>query len=125
MDDVHATTEFNMIWQNDQTVYNEVVDCVRDLLRKVPDMTDQTIGRNVKDRVFSWAYGGGYGFSDGWGHATSSLRDQDRYPDWTEGGPPPGYRANPFSYFLPTHAYGQVDEEAVGEDAREALGLES
>jgi len=125
MDDTHATTEFGLIWQNDQSVYTEVVEYVRDLLERNPHASDQTIGRNVKDRVFSWAYGGGYGYSDGWGGATASLRDDDRYPDWTEGPPPAGYRANPFSYFLPTHAYGAVDEDAVGEDAREALGLES
>lgn len=123
-DDVHATNEFNLVWQNDQAVYHEVVDMVREMLRKNPGITDQTIGRNVKDRVFAWAYGGGYGYSDGWGHATSSLRDDDRYPNWVEGPPPPGYRNTPFSYFLPTHAYGHVDEEAVGEEARDALGLE-
>lgn len=121
----HATTEFNLIWQNDQAVYHEVVAMVRDMLRRSPTMSDQTIGRNVKDRVFSWAYGGGWGFDTGWGHATSSLRDDDRYPDWVEGPPPAEDRANPFSYFLPTHAYGDVNEEAVGEDAREALGIES
>jgi hypothetical protein len=88
-------------------------------------MTDQTIGRNVKDRVFSWAYGGGWGYSFGWGHATSSLRDQDRYPDWIEGPPPTGYRTTPFSYFLNRDRYGFVSEEEVGEQARDALGLES
>jgi hypothetical protein len=124
-DDVSATTEFNMLWQNDQDVYRAVVEYVRDMLRRVPNMTDQTIGRNVKDRVYSWAFGGGWGYSEGWGGATSSLRDDDRYPDWVEGPPPPGYRTSPFAYFLPTYAYGHVDEEAVGEEAREALGLES
>lgn len=124
-DVAHATTEFNLIWQNDQVVYNEVLDYVRDLLRGVPNMTDQTIGLNVKARVFSWAFGGGWGFASGWGHSLTSLRDEDRYPDWTEGGPPPGYRANPFSYFLDKDRYGLVNEEVVGEEAREALGLES
>jgi hypothetical protein len=121
----HATTEFNLIWQNDQAVYHEVVAMVRDMLRRNPGITDQTIGRNVKDRVFSWAYGGGWGFDTGWGHATSSLRDEDRYPDWVEGPPPAGYRATPFSYFLDRGLYGDVDDAAVGEDAREALGIES
>jgi hypothetical protein len=121
----HATDEFCLIWQNDQAVYNEVVAYTRDLLRGLPSMTNQTLGRNVKDRVFAWAYGGGWGYSEGWGHATSSLRDEDRYPDWTEGGPPPGYRPTPFSYFLGKDMYGYVSETRVGEEAREALGLES
>jgi len=124
-DAAHATNEFNMIWQNDQTVYNEVIDYVKDCLRRVPNMTDQTLGLNVKARVFSWAHGGGWGYSDGWGHATSSLRDDDRYPDWHEGPPPAGYRSGPFSYFLPKEAYGLVDEVEVGEQARDALGIES
>lgn len=120
----HATTEFNMIWQNDQDVYHAVLDDVRGMLRRVPGMTDQTIGRNVKDRVFSWAYGGGWGYSEGWVGTTTSLRDEDRYPDWHEGPPPAGYRPGPFSYFLPRSAYGYVNEETVGEEARDALGLE-
>jgi hypothetical protein len=125
MDDNNTTHEFNLIWQNDQAVYNEVVEYVRDLLRGVPGMTDQTIGRNVKDRVFSWAYGGGWGYSYGWGHSTTSLRDADRYPDWTEGGPPPGYKAGPFSYFLDMDQYRFVSEEEVGDQARDALAIES
>ena len=124
MDDVHATTEFNLLWQNPQEVYNAVVDYARDLLRRQPTMTDMTLGRNVKDRVFAWAYGGGWGYSEGWGGATSSLRDDDRYPDWVEGPPPPGYRNTPFNHFLPTHTFGQVDEEDVAQEVREALKLE-
>lgn len=120
----HATDEFNLVWQNDQDVYLAVLQEAEDLLRRVPGMTDQTIGRNVKDRVFSWAYGGGWGYSSGWNGATSSLRDDDRYPDWTEGGPPPGYRSGPFSYFLDRDLYSSVSEEEVGEAVREALALE-
>lgn len=119
-----TTDEFCLVWQNDQDVYNEVVAYVRDLLRQVPGMTDQTIGRNVKDRVFSWAYGGGWGYSSGWGGAVTSLRDSDRFPDWQEGPPPPGYRSTPFSYFLDRSTYGDISEERVGEEAREALGEE-
>lgn len=126
MTEVHATTEFGLIWQNDQDVYNATLDYARGLLARTPGMTDQTLGRNVKDRLFSWAYGGGYGFSSGWGGATAPLLDHLRYPDWPDlTGPPVGYRASPFSYFLPTHAYGEVSEEAIAEDVREALGLES
>lgn len=121
----HETTEFNLVWQNDQDVYHAVLDYARRLLTQVPGMTDQTLGRNVKDRVFSWAYGGGWGWATGWGESTSSLRDDDRYPTWTEGGPPPGYRATPFSYFLDREGYGGVSEEAVAEEVRDALGIES
>lgn len=121
---VRTTDEFNMIWQNDADVYRAVCDLARDLLRRVPGMTDQTLGRNIKDRVFAWAYGGGWGYSDGWNGSAESWRDADRFPDWTEGGPPPGYRASPFSYFLDRAAYGFVSEERVGEEARDALDLE-
>lgn len=120
-DEVHATGEFNRIWQNNQEVCHAVLDYARELLRTNPTITDMTLGRNVKDRVFAWAFGGGWGYSTGWGGATSSLRDSDRYPGWVEGPPPPGYRANPFSYFLPTHAFGRVDEEEVGEEVRETI----
>ena len=121
-DSEHATNEFCMVWQNDQDVYREVVQMVRGMVRS--HLTDQTIGRNVKDRVFSWAYGGGWGYAEGWGGSTSSLRDDDKYPDWTEGPPPPGYRNTPFSYFLDRDRYSFVSEERVGEEARDALGLE-
>lgn len=95
-----ATTEFNMVWQNDQELYRAVLAYVRGLLR-VPGMTDQAIGRNVKDRVFAWAFGGGWGFSEGW----------------------PNPRT--FEYFLARDQYRWVSESIVGEEAREALGLES
>lgn len=119
-----TTGEFNLIWQNDQDVYRAVIDYVRNMRPRMFVMTDQTLGRNVKDRVFAWAYGGGWGFSDGWGGSVTSLRDDDRYPDWTEGGPPPGYRVNPFSYFLGKDSYGFVSEEGVAEQVREALRCE-
>lgn len=121
----HATDEFNMVWQNDQDVYLAVLGLAREWLRRVPGMTDQTLGRNVKDRVFAWAFGGGWGWSSGWGGLPTSLRDQDRYPDWRKGDPPPGYRVSPFSYFLDREQYGDVDEVAVGEQVRDALEVES
>jgi hypothetical protein len=124
MSESHATDEFCAIWQNDQDVYNAVLEEVREMLRRVPGMTDQTIGVNIKARVFSWAYGGGWGYSSGWGGATYSLRDRERYSYWTEGSPPPNYRVTPFSYFLDRDLFGHVSEERVGEEAREALGLE-
>jgi hypothetical protein len=119
-----ATDGFNMIWQNDQDVYLAVLAEVRAMLGGVPGMTLQTIGRNVKDRVFAWAYGGGWGYSEGWGGATSPLLDCLRYPDWEEGPAPAGYRVSPFSYFLSREEYGYVSEERVGEEALEALDLE-
>jgi hypothetical protein len=121
----HATTEFNMVWQNDQDVYVAVLDYAKALLHRTPGMTDQTLGRNVKDRVFAWAYGGGWGWRSGWADSTTSLRDEDRYPDWPDlTGPPEGYRPNPFSYFLTRDKYGEVSEEAVAEEVRDAFGIE-
>jgi hypothetical protein len=116
------TDEFNMIWQNDQDVYMTTLAFAQRLLLAQPGMTDQTLGLNVKHRVFSWAYGGGWGYSSGWGGATTSLRDVDRYPDWTEGGPPPGWRNGPFNYFLERDA--RVSEEGVAEQVRDALQIE-
>jgi hypothetical protein len=121
---MNETDEFNMIWQNDQDVYFTTLAYAQALLRQVPGMTEQTLGRNVKDRVFSWAYGGGWGYSSGWRGATTSLRDEDRYPDWSEGGPPPGYRVSPFSYFLGRDKYGHVSEEGIAEQVRDALQIE-
>jgi hypothetical protein len=123
-DVAHATTEFNLVWQNDQDIYNAVLDYARNMSPRMEFQTDQTLGRNVKDRVFAWCYGGGWGFSEGWGGSTTSLRDDDRYPDWKDGGPPANYRANPFSYFLTKEQYHLVSEEAIAEDVREALGIE-
>jgi len=121
----HETTEFNLVWQNDQAVYHAVLDYARGLLRQVPGMTDQTMGRNVEDGVFAWAYGGGWGWASGWGGSTEPLLDHLRYPDWPDlTGPPVGYRPTPFSYFLPREAYGSVSEEAIAEEVRDALQIE-
>lgn len=73
----------------------------RELLDRLPTMTDQTLGRNVKDRVFAWAFGGG------WGH--SGL--------WVG-------RASTFDHFLSREDYGRVSEESIAESVRDALGLE-
>lgn len=125
MSENHATREFNMVWTNDQEVYHAVLAYARELLRGVPGMTDQTLGRNVKDRVFAWAYGGGWGWSSGWGGSTSSQRDEDRFPGWADmQEAPAGYRPTPFSYFLTREQYGEVSEEAIAEEVRDCLGIE-
>jgi hypothetical protein len=79
-----------------------VLSYARELLVRLPTMTDQTLGRNVKDRVFAWAFGGGWGWAEGW--------------------PGPG---RPFDYFLSREDYGLVSEESIAESVREALGLEA
>ena len=72
-----------------------------ELLAQLPTMTDQTLGRNIKDRVFAWAFGGGWGWSSGW--------------------PGPG---QPFQYFLSREDYGRISEESIAESVRDALGEE-
>lgn len=96
----HETTEFNMIWQNDYHLYQAVLGFARDLLAQVPGMTDQALGRNVKDRVFAWAFGGGWGHAEGWD-------------------------SRAFDYFLTREDYGSVSEESVAEEVRDALGMAS
>lgn len=93
-----ATREFNMHWQNDYDLYKEVVSLAREMLRRVPGMTQQTIGRNVKDRVFAWQQGGGWGYDDGRKHVRA------------------------LEYLRVAHA--DVQEDLVGEEVLDALGLE-
>ena len=40
------TREFNLLWTGDHDAYQHVVATARDALRKVPNMTDQTLGFN-------------------------------------------------------------------------------
>ena len=101
MTETHATREFDMIWENDYDLYLATLAYARDLLRRTPNMTDQTLGRNVKDRVFAWAFGGGWGWSDFYPH---------------------DHRA--FDYFLKREQHGDVQDERVGERVRDALGIE-
>jgi hypothetical protein len=91
-----------MIWCNDQDLYLATLAYARELLRRMPQMSDQTLGRNVKDRVFAWAFGGG------WGH--DGL--------WVG-------RADTFDYFVRREDYGDVSELAVAEEVRDCLGIES
>lgn len=98
----HPTWHFVAIMQNDQTLYNAVVRYGYDLLARVPGMTDQTLGRNVKDRVHSWANGGGWGYPHG--HATLRF-DTLRHLDLT--------------------VANEVDETEVGEAVRVAIALET
>lgn len=51
-----ATWYFNLHWTNDYILYHAVLDYSRGLLRRVPSMTDQTLGRNVRDAVQRWCH---------------------------------------------------------------------
>lgn len=59
-----ATFEFCSTVDNHEALYYAVRDYARDLLRGLPTMSDQALGRNVRDRVLSWAFGGGWGFDN-------------------------------------------------------------
>lgn len=99
----HETRNFNMVWENDYDVYHLVLAHSRDLLKQVPSMTDQTLGRNVKDYVFALRNGGGWGWPEGFGsaHARHVLQ------------------------WIGADTYGEVSEEEVAEQVRELLGIES
>jgi hypothetical protein len=99
----YATRNFNMVWQNDYDVYHLVLDKARDCLRQVPGMTDQTLGRNVKDYVFALRCAGGWGYPTGMG--TPQVRATLQWIDVAD--------------------YGKVSEEEVAEQVRELLGIES
>jgi hypothetical protein len=49
-----ASRTFGMHWANDYALYHAVLSYARDLLRVQPGMTDQTLGRNVRDQVARW-----------------------------------------------------------------------
>jgi hypothetical protein len=49
-----ANWAFSLHWTNDQELYNAVLDLARVYLRRVPGMTDQTLGRNIRDSVQRW-----------------------------------------------------------------------
>lgn len=53
-DRLSATWYFNLHWQNDQELYLAVLDFARVCLRQVPNMTEQTLGLNVRDTVWRW-----------------------------------------------------------------------
>lgn len=89
-----ATFQFNVIWQNDQALYNAVLAYAKDMT----DLTDQTLGRNVKDRVYAWANDGG------WGYGPGRKFDILKHLDLT--------------------GYPQVSETEVGEAVRESLTTE-
>lgn len=96
-----ATWDFNLHWQNDYDLYHAVLTHARGLLLLVPTMTDEALGRNVKDRVHAWAVGGGcYGFYYG---DTRFMRVLST---------------------LDVGNYGEVDDREVGEHVREALAIE-
>lgn len=98
----HETQNFNMVWQNDYDVYHLVLGQARALLRSLPSMTDQTLGRNLKDYVFALRNGGGYGHPDGFGSP----------------------RIRHTLQWIGADTYGGVSEEDVAEDVRELLGIE-
>lgn len=49
-----ADTAFRINWTGDHNLYTAVMHHARMLLRRVPGMTDQTLGRNIRDAVQRW-----------------------------------------------------------------------
>lgn len=96
----YASWHFSVIWHNDYDLHHALIDYSRQLLRSVPGMTDQTLGRNIKDRVYSWANGGGYGY--------------DNAPRFVD----------VLRHLQPDTPYAEVNEDEVGADMRETLALQ-
>jgi len=62
------TYYFILHWKNDEPLYRDVLLYAGECLRRVPDMTDLTLGRNVKDTVRRWVADGevvGLGWDEG------------------------------------------------------------
>lgn len=99
----YATRNFNMVWENDYEVYHLVLALGRDLVRRQPNMTAQTLGRNVKDYVFALRNRGGWGYPTGMGtpHTANVLQ------------------------WIDATSHGLVSEEEVAEQVRDLLGIEA
>lgn len=101
------TWYFNLHWTNDYSLYHAVLDYSRGLLRRVPSMTDQTLGRNVRDAVQRWCEDG----------VAEPLGWQDR-----------AYTIKPAVLEMmrrEVEDFNRVSEEAVGAEVRELLGEEA
>lgn len=126
-----ATEQFNLHWQNDQDFYNAVLDYARAFLRRVPGMTAQTLGLNIRNDVHRWC-DEGYVSALGWdpdagrpGPRTAVVqRNQlQRFPGWVM---PKGYRPVRSDVLerMAEDMEGQwqaVDETAIGEGILEDL----
>lgn len=106
---MNASDTFDMHWVNDQEFYLAVLDHARELLRRVPTMTDQTLGRNVRDAVQRWCMEG----------KASPLGWQVRaYPV------SPAVLTMMRSEVEQAGGFNAVSEESVAESVRELLGIE-
>jgi hypothetical protein len=96
--------DFDVIWSNDFALYEAVKSHGQHLLDWLPSMTDQTLGRNIKDGVRAYVHGGGWGYSD--------------VPEWYRGIPSVKTKENLKSLDL-----SKVNEDNFGHAVRDALGL--
>lgn len=101
---------FSLHWSNDYALYHAVLDHARELLRRVPSMTDQTLGRNLRDAVQRW------------------CMDEAAYPlGWQE----KAYAIDPAVLRMMRNeveqagGFNAVPEEPIAEEVRELLEGES
>ncbi len=100
------TWYFNLHWSNDEPLYRAVLRYGGSLLSRLPNMTDQTLGRNVIDQVASWCADGG------WGRPAGER--------------PSGVNAAVLKMMAEEVGnFRDVNEEEVGEQVRESLGIEA
>ena len=104
-----ATWAFNLHWQNDEPLYRAVIMFGRVCLGRVPNMTDQTLGRNVRDAVRRWCVDR---------QVTGLGWDADL-------GYPPVSRSVLAMLAEEVGEFNLVSEETVGEEVREAMVIEA
>ena len=72
------TYRFEQFAPNVLSLYTDLCNVAREMLRRVPSMTDETLGANIKLHVRSWVYDAregkapqNYGWADGYTVTTS------------------------------------------------------
>jgi len=94
---------------NNEPIYNAILKLTEECLSKVPNMTDQTLGRNIKDAMRRWAQ-----------DAVTGTDDRERYPSLVRVEP------SPSSTFLlrdwhRTVPLTDINEDDLGAQARQTF----
>jgi len=111
MSSERATWAFDLHWSNDEPLYRAVLDYSRELLRRVPTMTQQTLGRNVRDTVQRWCADESAMRTTGW-QATPYVVDRRVLRMMREEVERSG-------------GFADVDENSVGESVLDSLNIET
>lgn len=130
MPETHETWAFNLHWSNDEALYRAVLRYAAGCLRRVPNMTDQTLGLNVKNEVRRWCEDG-YVSDLGWSPVCLDCgarlyTGRDHRCPVTRTVQPALIVSRSVLDMLAEEVgdFSRVNEESVAEDVREALGIE-